>query len=1093
MYKKENKVSLVNLSSPYDSETKFPIIASLDTAAKASESVVKLDDLADLSSLQRLISSVKLAANVPNIIFGLFSVLLYRYCYSDEYEIHFVSNSAIHRGGGNLSDISTRRVICKNPGGLNLLNFVGEIDEFLNVRANNELQVSSSEYAVVSIKGASEETLSSLAQFFNGRSGKLWILVDEDGASLKVSMLYNENHKSDITQLNQHLCNLINNVAEDPAMPLDQLSILDESEIRRQIEFGKGLKDDVTPRPVYQLIEEACQKYPYNIAAQFEGTRVTFALLNESANLLAHGLLESEVRIGDKVAVYLEPCVEVLVSIFALHKIGAVYVPIDPNFPPARIQAILEEVDPKLILVLENVENIPSSYKALCDSIGGVSSRTSNVSNPSVAVEVENLSHIYFTSGTTGKPKGALSTHKNLYHYISVSRDRFGFVSSDVLLAVARFTFSISMFELMTPLVVGGCVKLLSREAVLDLDVLAAEVSASTVIQFGPSLLKKLLPHIRSNYSSFETFDVVRHASTGGDMVPVEILEEMKLIFRNAEVFVFYGSSEISVMGCAYEVPKDRVVTKTLVGKPHKNVQVRLLDENDNMLPIGVAGQIYFAGAGIVDGYLNLPDLTNEKFRLIDGDRFYAIGDVGRFDFNGNLEVLGREDFQVQIRGMRVELTDIEACLKSNSNIVDCVVVAVEDEGGEKNLVAYLNCRADLAIASDELYRYMRECLPDFMIPSVYIKLDRFPLNHNGKLDRKALLQAGGERLALTSYVQPNTGIEMCLAEIWKDVLGVSRVGLHDDFFELGGNSLLAIKLVERIKLSAGIGIELSYFFQYSTISKFLQNLDKREIHGHSAVVPLQVEGDGVPIFCIYGIDLYRGFASELGKEQPVYGVFANKEKEVIDEVISGNKDSGTIKPLIDLYYQAIVRHTPRGPYRLAGLSFGGVLAFHVAEKLVSDGREVEVVFLFDSFLPSAVIVNRGKWLESRFRRLIDWRSYKSQILKFMSSPSWSGLGRKVDLDSKGVHMLDAVRRLDTGIDGQLKCNFKVVVFKAKRLESEFQFHDIEGLYGWGKVCAGELKVYSIGCEHLTMLLEPAVIDVCATVKRHLGVDDFSA
>ena len=1093
MYKKNNEVGLVNLSNPYDIETKFPIIPSLDVVAKASESAVNLDDLADLSSLQKLISSVKLAANIPSVIFGLFSVLLYRYCYSDEYEIHFTSISAIDKAGGGLSNISTRRVICKNPSGLNLLDFVGEVDEFFSTRANDELQVSSSEYAVVSTKGVSEEILSSLGQFFNDRNGKLWILVDEGGASLKVSMLYNGNHKSDITQLNQHLCNLIDNVAENPVIPLEQLAILDESEARRQIEFGRGLKDDVTPKPVYQLIEEACLKYPDNIAAHFESVRLTFAQLNESANLLAHGLLESDVGVGDKVAVYLEPCVEVLVSIFALHKIGAVYVPIDPNFPPARVQSILEEVDPKLILVLENVENIPSSYQALCDSIGDISCRTGNVSNPSVVVEVGCLSHIYFTSGTTGKPKGALSTHKNLYHYISVSRDRFGFVSSDVLLAVARFTFSISMFELMTPLVVGGCVKLLSREAVLDLEVLANEVSASTVIQFGPSLLKKLLPHIRSNYSSFEAFDVVRHASTGGDMVPVEILEEMRLIFKNAEVFVFYGASEISVMGCAYEVPKDRVVTKTLVGKPHKNVEVRLLDDNDNMLPIGVAGQIYFSGAGVVDGYLNRPSLTKEKFRLIDGDRFYAIGDVGRFDFDGNLEVLGREDFQVQIRGMRVELTEIEAYLKSNSSIEDCVVVAVEDEGGEKSLLAYLNCRADFEIASDELYRYMRDYLPDFMIPSVYIRLDRFPLNHNGKLDRAALSQAGGERLALTSYVQPNTGIAMCLAEIWKDVLNVSRVGLHDDFFELGGNSLLAIKLVEKIKLSAGIGIELGYFFQYSTISEFLQNLDKREIHGHSAVVPLQVEGDGAPIFCIYGIDLYRGFASELGKEQPVYGVFANKEKEVIDEVISGNNDSDTIKPLIDLYYQAIIRHTPRGPYRLAGLSFGGILAFRVAEKLVSNGKEVEIVFLFDSFLPSAVIINRVKWLESRFRRLIEWRSYKSQILKFMGRSSWSGLGREVDLGSKGVHMLDAVSRLDTGIDGQLKCDFKVVVFKAKRLESEFQFHEIEESYGWDKVCAGELKVYSIDCEHLTMLLEPAVIDVCGTVKRHLGAGDFDA
>jgi acyl carrier protein/pimeloyl-ACP methyl ester carboxylesterase len=413
-----------------------------------------------------------------------------------------------------------------------------------------------------------------------------------------------------------------------------------------------------------------------------------------------------------------------------------------------------------------------------------------------------------------------MASHDNLAAYIQAAHERFAFDNRDVMPAIARFSFSISMFELMSPITAGGTLLVLDRDHVLDPARMARTLGEVTFFHAGPSLLKHLIPHIRDRYSDFSLFSRVRHASSGGDMVPPELLEAMKEIFSEAEVFVIYGCSEISCMGCAYPVPRDGAVVKTYVGRPFDNVVVRVLDPTLQQLPAGVTGEICFSGPGVVKGYLHRPDSMVNKFVLLDGRRFYRTGDMGRLSDDGCLEILGRNDFQVKIRGMRIELGEVEHNLRRAPAVRDGVVVARETApGAEKSLVAYVVLdRADQANDDETraarlsaIRRHMVANLPDYMVPATYVELDSLPLNHNMKVDRRALPppdRIEDRPVADQSARKPRTTAEKRIAAEWSELLRVAEVRLDDNFFELGGDSMSATTFVLGIERDLGVRLE---------------------------------------------------------------------------------------------------------------------------------------------------------------------------------------------------------------------------------------------------------------------------------------------
>ncbi|HPH69529.1 MAG TPA: AMP-binding protein, partial [Kofleriaceae bacterium] len=419
--------------------------------------------------------------------------------------------------------------------------------------------------------------------------------------------------------------------------------------------------------------------------------------------------------------------------------------------------------------------------------------------------------YVYFTSGTTGTPKGVMASYGNLQHYILVALARYDVSTHDVMPAIARFSFSISMFELMAPLAAGGTLVVLDRVHVMDMARLAPTLATVTFFHAGPSLLKKLLPYIEQHYADSTNFDGVRHASLGGDLIAPDLLETVKRLFRNAEVFVIYGCSEIACMGCTYPVRRDQRLAKTFVGRPFANTSVQLLDANLQPVPFGVVGEICFAGAGVAKGYLNRPTLTDGKFIQLGGQRWYRTGDMGRRGADGWVEILGRSDFQVKVRGMRIELGEVEFHLRQAPGVRDGVVVGQRDARDDLHLVAYVVLAPDMQPAT--VRRYLVDCVPDYMVPTHVVPLDALPVNQNLKVDRAALppLVAADERRRQSRITEQGlpapawTATERELARLWCALLKRDAVALGDNFFELGADSLLAVNLLVDIERELGV------------------------------------------------------------------------------------------------------------------------------------------------------------------------------------------------------------------------------------------------------------------------------------------------
>ncbi len=683
------------------------------------------------------------------------------------------------------------------------------------------------------------------------RGADLHCVVSGSGSSRQCALVYDARlfKASSVARWAAHLEVLLGHVISGGEArldaPLHALPLLTQPEREWLNEVGTGRRRALPDEFAHELFEAHCQARPDTIALRSRDQTLSYAQLNECANRLAHHLLALGLGVDDPVVVCVEPGPEIAIALLAIFKAGAVYVPLDPGYPAARIRAILDDTRPALVLTTQQLAmRLPlqgAAHFAFDTQAGLLDAMPAT--NPARSVERTQTASIYYTSGTTGKPKGVMASQANVRAYLQLARERYQIGAHDVMPAIARFSFSISMFELMAPLVSGATLVVLEREQVLDLDRLADALREVTFFHAGPSLLKNLLRHLRESDADLAPFAGVRHASSGGDMVAPELLESLKQTFANAEVFVIYGCSEISCMGCTYPVPRTATVKRTYVGRPFDNVTVRVLDSGRNPLPAGIAGEICFAGDGVVKGYLNRPELTAEKFIEIDGQRFYRTGDMGRFSDDGWLEILGRNDFQINVRGMRIEIGEIEVNLRRAPGVRDALVMAKPAPSGEKVLVAYVvedrsgdEPRA-VGTAQRErvaaVRRHMEQHLPDYMLPGAYVVLAALPLSPNGKVDRMALPAPSALAFGSAEFEAPAGSTEVALARIWSEVLELQGIGRRDHFFELGGHSLAATQVLSRIRRDLGLGLAVRAIFDKPVLADLATELDSRL--GHAA------------------------------------------------------------------------------------------------------------------------------------------------------------------------------------------------------------------------------------------------------------------
>ncbi|HVE82334.1 MAG TPA: AMP-binding protein, partial [Myxococcales bacterium] len=500
--------------------------------------------------------------------------------------------------------------------------------------------------AQAALAGSNDGPVSNVAVSLDVRPGVAWAPASYDahfalartGEKPLLAISYNARllRESTIHRLVDSCVVLMEAASRDPATAVERLPLLSPAELRAlTVEQDSGTAS-YPPLPIHRLFQAMAKRQPEAVAASFQGQRITYAELDARSSQVAHHLVTSGVGPEVPVAVCVRPSLHVLVAMLGIWKARGIYLPLDPTHPETLIGRMLDEAQPRLVLTTSDFIPLTARFPQLCfDTDAGARLLANQPAGaPENAPSFGDPAYLFYTSGTTGKPKGVVATQGNLAHYIHAAARKYGFSPADVFVSMARYTFSISLWELLSPLCCGGSLRILERDDVLTPERLFRALEEVTVLHAGPSLLGSLFRHLRPQS---RTLPRMRHASSGGDLVPPAVMEEMKRVFPGAELFVIYGCTEISCMGTTYPIRRDVTAGRTFVGKPFPDVTVRVLDPNRGLVPFGAVGEICFAGEGITRGYLGRPDLTAEKFVELEGRRFYLTGDMGRLHPDGNL------------------------------------------------------------------------------------------------------------------------------------------------------------------------------------------------------------------------------------------------------------------------------------------------------------------------------------------------------------------------------------------------------------------------------------------------------------------------
>ncbi len=639
-----------------------------------------------------------------------------------------------------------------------------------------------------------------------------------------------------IIRLIQYLKAIISAVVENPERRISEIEILSNEEKNRIL---RAFNDTKTGSPkdktIHQLFEEQVERTGDNIAivCMEHGARgmasLTYRELNEKSNQLAHLLWIRGVRPGSIVGMMVERSIEMIVGILAILKVGGAYLPIELDYPEERIRFML--ADSSARIVVSEVSKVSGVSEVIdLKKIGEESESlpTHPLTHSPTQLSSSNLAYIIYTSGTTGTPKGTLTTHFNVTrvvkntNYIEIKED-------DRVLQLSNYAFDGSVFDIYGALLNGSALVMIEREDVLTLDRLADIIKREEItVFFVTTALFNALVDLK-----IDCFDRIRKVLFGGERVSVEhSIKALEYLGKNRIIHV-YGPTETTVYATYYFINHINKDSGTIpIGKPVSNTTVYILDKSLKPVPIGINGEVYIGGDGVAPGYLNRAGLTWEKFianPFVEGERLYRTGDLARWLPDGNTEFIGRMDNQVKIRGFRIEPGEIEIKLLKHDEIKEAVVFAKEKSGrsGDKYLCGYIVSDREFNVS--DLREYLSKELPDYMIPSYFVQVDKIPLTTNGKVNRKAL-EVYGEKMSIgVEYVAPKNEMEKIIAEVWKDVLILDKVGVQDNFFDIGGNSLFIVKANHKLKALIGKDVPLVDMFRYPTIDSFAKYLEQEE------------------------------------------------------------------------------------------------------------------------------------------------------------------------------------------------------------------------------------------------------------------------
>ncbi len=612
---------------------------------------------------------------------------------------------------------------------------------------------------------------------------------------------------------------------DDPDELIGRLDILPPEERRETlVAWNQTASEYPRDRCVHELFEEQAQRTPDRVAIVFERRWMTYRELNEQADRIARQLSLLGVGPDERVGLHVERSLEMVVGLLGILKAGGAYVPLDPNYPQDRLAFILDDARPRVLLTQQSLRDRlrPVNADVLCLDDLPVGEIGAEHARPERKLQASDLAYVLYTSGSTGQPKGVQIPHRALVNFLKAMEHEPGITDEDKLLSVTSLSFDIAGLELLLPLMVGAQVTIAPSDVAADGFRLASlmKTCGATVMQATPGTWRLLLA---AGWEGSQDLKIL----CGGEAWSAELARALSA--RCASLWNMYGPTETTVWSSALRIEANQPV---LIGPPIANTTFYVLDAFGQPVPIGVAGELHIGGDGLARGYLNRPDLTQERFiadpfRDEPGARMYKTGDRVRQCPDGRIEFLGRLDQQVKISGFRIELGEIESVLRLHPEVQDAVVVARDGGAGDRRLFAYVTGNGDEPVSIGDLRSFLRQKLPDHMLPSAVLPLDAFPLTPNGKVDRAALpLPDEIRRDAHEAYVAPRTRMEELLAGLWRDLLRVKQVSVYDNFFDLGGNSLLN-QVISRIHKLFGVEMELRNLYDTMTVATMAESISK--------------------------------------------------------------------------------------------------------------------------------------------------------------------------------------------------------------------------------------------------------------------------
>jgi amino acid adenylation domain-containing protein len=814
---------------------------------------------------------------------------------------------------------------------------------------------------------------------------------EEPGAALMGAFKYHTDlfEPSTLARLTDHWQTLLAGLVQQPTQTIGRLPLLPRSE-QQQVVVNWNATEQPIPAHlgIHHLFADQARQRPTAQALVYVDpqtatapersapaglVQLTYAELDRQAEQVADRLRTLGVGPEVLVGLYVERSPAMVIGLLGILKAGGAYLPLDPTYPEDRLIWMMHDAQIHWVLTQSSlcqtqVARQPAIPSVLIDPGPEIAASTPHQASEE-GVAPNQLAYVIYTSGSTGTPKGVQIEHQGLTNLATAQIRAFGVMPGHRVLQFASFNFDASISEIAMALCAGATLYLAPAPALLPgppLQKLLQE-HAITHVTLTPSTLAMLPP---ASFPALETLIVA------GEACPGYLVQQWS---QGRRFFNAYGPSEntvcTTIMACT-ETAYAAGDGGPPIGRPIANVQVYLLDPEQQPVPIGVPGELYVGGIGVGRGYLNRPELTAERFiewrtaeeTMLSSHkpppkRLYKTGDLARYLPDGTIEFLGRLDHQVKVRGYRVELEEIESRLLSHPGVQDAVVIA-DGEAADRRLLAYWTPGAHTAVSSAELRLHLGQTLPEYMLPAHFIQLPTLPLTPNGKVDRRALPAPADVALANAAHVPPQSALEQKLVALWANVLQAPAVGIHDNFFEIGGHSLLAMRLLSRIEESLGRPLTLATLLQNPTVAQLARQLapvaeqtattkppGRVADTDWSPLVPLQPQGQHPPFFFIHPIGgnvlCYRALAQALGTDHPFYGL---QSPSLQAEATTA---SPRIEEMAALYRQAVAKVCPHGPYRIGGWSMGGVIAYEMACQWAQEGKPVATVVLIESYVPT--------------------------------------------------------------------------------------------------------------------------------------------